>query len=282
MSRPRDHMGPGDSKRQTPNPKRQTSLPPRKQHMIIDCHVHLQGSGIEPELVELAAQLRVDRLCVSSLGRSWSYEPTPEVFVQANDDVAETMRRHPDFALGFCYVNPVFAEESLAEMRRCIEEIGMVGVKLWVATYANDPRVFPLVEKAIEYGVPVLQHAWHKATGNLPHESDPVHVAELAHRYPTAEIIMAHIGGDWERGIEAIKDCPNVVVDTSGSLMDMGMIEHAVEELGGGRVLFGSDAHGVDLSAALGKVLDAEISETDRMRILGGNIQALLERRISR
>ncbi len=250
--------------------------------MIIDCHVHLTGPILEPTVADLAERLRIDKLCCSSLGRKWSYEPTPEIFIEANNDVAAMMRKYPDLVLGFCYVSPAYPEESLAEMRRCFEDLGMVGLKLWVAAYADDPRVFPLVEKALDYGVPVLQHAWHKATGNLPHESDPVHVAALAQRYPTAEIIMAHIGGDWEYGIEAIKDCPNVSVDTSGSIVDMGLVEHAVQELGAGRVLFGSDADGVDLPVALAKVLDAEIPETDRVKILGGNMQALLERRKQR
>ncbi|HET6453508.1 MAG TPA: amidohydrolase family protein [Armatimonadota bacterium] len=249
--------------------------------MIIDCHVHLQGAGIQPELVEKASILGVERLCISSLGRVWSYEPTPKVFIEANNDVAEVMSEFPNLALGFCYLNPVYTDESLAEMKRCVEELGMVGVKLWVAAYADDPRVFPLVEKAIEYRIPVLQHAWHKATGNLPHESNPLHVADLARRYPEADIILAHIAGDWERGIEAVKDCPNILVDTSGSIIEMGMVERAVEELGARRVLFGSDAHGVDLSVAVAKILDAEIEDADRSLILGANMQALLERRRS-
>lgn len=250
--------------------------------MTIDCHVHLQGPGLEPELPESASALGVEKLCCSSLGRTWSYEPSPEVFIEANNDVADVMRRYPDLALGFCYLNPIYVDESLAEMRRCIEDLGMVGVKLWVAAYADHPGVFPLVEKAIDYGIPVLQHAWHKATGNLPHESKPGHVAELARRYPEADIIMAHIAGDWERGIEAVKDCPNVVVDTSGSIVEMGMVERAVQELGARRVIFGSDAHGVDLSVAVAKILDADITDSERELVLGANMQALLDRRTRR
>ncbi len=248
--------------------------------MIIDCHIHLQGARIEPELVESAATLGVDRLCASSLGRTWSYEPTPEVFIEANNDVAKCMRKYPDLILGFAYLNPVYLEESLAEMRRCIEDLGMVGIKLWVAAYADNRRVFPLVEKAIEYDIPILQHAWHKATGNLPHESKPTHVAALAERYPEANIIMAHIAGDWERGIEAISPYRNVYVDTSGSIIEAGMVERAVDVLGARRVLFGSDAHGVDLPVAVAKILGAEIPDYSRDMIMGGNMQALLDRRV--
>lgn len=249
--------------------------------MIIDCHIHLQGAGIEPELIESARALGVDKMCASSLGRKWSYEPTPEVFIQANDDVARAMREYPDTVLGFAYLNPVYGKESREEMRRCIEDLGMVGIKLWVAAFASDRRVFRLVEQAIEYGIPILQHAWHKATGNLPHESKPEHVVALAERYPEADIIMAHIAGDWERGIEAVKGCRNICVDTSGSIIEMGMIERAVEELGPRRVLFGSDAHGVDLPVAVAKVKDAAVMEGIHEVILGWNMAQLLEKRVS-
>lgn len=250
--------------------------------MIIDCHLHLPESGLtlDPDVVEMTKKLHIDKLCISHLG-TWDYEPKPEVFIQANTELASVMKQYPDLVLGLCYVNPAYPEEAMAEFKRGIEELGMVGLKLWTGLYANDPRVFPLVEQAIEYGVPILQHTWHKVEGNLPHESDPIHVAELAHRYPAADFIMAHIGGDWERGVEAIKDYPNVSVDTSGSIMDLGMIEYAVQELGGNRVLYGSDSDGADMPGTLGKILDAEISETDRVKILGGNMQALLERRKS-
>lgn len=247
--------------------------------MIIDCHAHLQGAGIEDELVEACAALGVEKMCFSSLGRTWSYEPTPDIFIGANNDVAECMRRYPDLVLGFCYLNPMYEDESLAEMSRCIEDLGMVGVKLWVAAYADYPGVYPIVERATRYGVPVLQHAWHKATGNLPHESKPTHVATLARRYPEADIIMAHIAGDWERGIEAVRDCPNVLVDTSGSIVEMGMIETAVEALGAERVLFGSDAHGADLSVTVAKILGADISEPDKALVMGGNMDSILRRR---
>ncbi len=247
--------------------------------MIIDCHVHLQGAGIEDELVEACAALGVEKMCCSSLGRTWSYEPTPDIFVEANNDVAECMRRYPDLVLGFCYLNPMYEDESLAEMRRCIEDLGMVGVKLWVAAYADHPGVNPIVEEAIRYGIPVLQHAWHKATGNLPHESKPTHIASLARRYPEADTIMAHIAGDWEQGIEAVRDCLNVSVDTSGSIVDMGMVEHAVQELGARRVLFGSDAHGADLSVTVAKIVGAEISDSDKELVLGGNMDSILRRR---
>lgn len=124
--------------------------------MVIDCHTHLSGAEVAPEVMRAADRLGISRLCASSLGRAWQYEPTPEVCIEANNDVAEAMRRHAGRILGFCMVNPAYPEAAMSEFRRCIEDVGMSGLKLWVAVRANDARVFPLVEQAIAYRVPVL------------------------------------------------------------------------------------------------------------------------------
>jgi hypothetical protein len=241
--------------------------------MLIDAHVHLKGGALHPGVVEAAARLGIERLLVSSLG-AFQYEPAHDQCLQANRETEAAMRRHPGLVLGACYVNPRFAQAA-DEAGRCVEA-GMVAVKLWVAAPASDPCVFPVVEKAIALGVPILQHAWHKATGNLPHESTPSEVAALGRRYPEAALIMAHIGGDWERGLRAVRGVRNVRVDTSGSIIEAGMIEAAVEQLGAARVIFGSDADGVEPAVALAKITGAEISDEAKRLILGDNVAALL------
>jgi predicted TIM-barrel fold metal-dependent hydrolase len=50
----------------------------------------------------------------------------------------------------------------------------------------------------------------------------------------------------------------------------------ALRELGPERVIFGSDAAGRSFASQLGKVLGAEIRETLRRLILGGNLRRML------
>jgi hypothetical protein len=50
----------------------------------------------------------------------------------------------------------------------------------------------------------------------------------------------------------------------------------AVRELGPGRVLFGSDAPGRSFASQLAKVQDADITESQRRMILGGNLRRML------
>lgn len=241
--------------------------------MIIDCHVHPQGAGLDPRLVRQAERLGVDRLVVSSLG-SWAYEPSHEECEQGNRDVRRLMEEYPGLVLGLAYVSPCYPQ-AVEEFERCVAEWGFVGLKLWVACRATDERVRPVLEKARELRVPVLHHAWHKITGNLPHESYPEDVARAAADFPDVQFIMAHIGGNWVRGIRAVRDQPNVSVDSSGSVVEDGMIEAAVKELGARRVLFGSDAHGGDLAVNLAKVTDARIPVRARRLVLGGNFARL-------
>jgi len=221
-----------------------------------------------------AERLGVDRLVVSSLG-SWAYEPTHEECRQANRAVHRLMQEYPGVVLGLAYVNPCYPQ-AVEEFERCVTEWGFVGLKLWVACRVTDARVRPLLAKAGELRVPVLHHAWHKITGNLPHESYPHEIAQAAADFPGVQFIMAHIGGDWVRGIRAVRHQRNVSVDTSGSIVEDGMIEAAVKELGARRVLFGSDAHGADLAVNLAKVTGARIPARARRLVLGGNFARMV------
>jgi hypothetical protein len=235
----------------------------------------------EERMLQEADHYKVEKLCLSALGKRWPRTPSHEQCVEANDCTAETVRRYPGRLLGFCYVNPQHSEEAVAEIERCIGGLGFVGVKLWVACHADEPCVFPVVEKAIELRVPVLQHTWYKRGGreNEPGESTCEHYAALARRYPEAKLIAGHVGGDWERGIKVVKPCGNIVADVCGSDNYSGFVEMAVRELGADRVVFGTDMPGRSMASQIGKVLGADISDADKEKILGRNVQRLLERK---
>lgn len=246
--------------------------------LIIDFHAHLWArDDAEEAMAALAARHGVDRICISAIR---SYIPDLDEVMELNARTVRAIRKWPDLYWGFVYVNPRHGPAAMRIIDEAAEQ-GMVGIKLWTACYASDPSVFPIAEKAIELGWPVLQHAWRKWTGNLPTESDPCHVARLAERYPDLKLVMAHIGGDWEYAIKAVRHCPNVWVDTSGSLAHTGMLEMAIRELGPARVVWGTDMPGADLLYTLAKVDRAPIRAADKRKILGENAKQLLARSAS-
>lgn len=249
---------------------------------IWDVHTHLTGvPGNTPEervppLLEFADRMGIARLCVF-LGFGREHDPTPEQLRIANDEVLRAVRCRPDRLFGFVYLNPRHTQASLDELNRCVRDGPMVGVKLWVAEHCNEPSLDPLVARATELKAAVLQHTWLKITGNLPGESTPMDVAELAARHPDATIICAHVGGDWERGIRAIRPHPNVYADIDGGDPTAGFTEMAVRELGAERVLYGSDAGGRSFASQLAKVLGADIPDAAKRLILAENTKRILQ-----
>jgi predicted TIM-barrel fold metal-dependent hydrolase len=256
--------------------------------VIWDVHVHIgrwlprcdgRPGDATGDLIERARLHGIDRLAVSSLGnRGYLAHPTVVEVREANDHVQEALAQWPDQLLGYCYVNPRLERTALDEVQRCVVDGPMVGIKLWIACKADDPLVDPVLERAAELGVPVLQHAWYKSVGQLENESTPAQVAAMGRRHPDVTIIMAHLTGAGERGVQDIADVPNVVVDTSGGDPEAGIVEYAVRHLGAERVLFGSDAPGRSFGVQLGKVSGASLSSAERELILGGNAERVLGR----
>lgn len=188
----------------------------------------------------------------------------------ANDTVFEAMERHPGVFAGMCFINPGFTKEAIEEIQRCYDK-GMLGIKLYHQYFINDPVLFPIIEKCIELDIPILEHAGKLTVGPecQPRLSGGEHFADVAKRYPEANFIMAHItgGGDWQWQLRAIKDCPNVVTDMSGSVIDRPVLEEVVRELGAERLLFGTD---ISVGPCVGKMLSADLSEEDKKTILAG------------
>jgi uncharacterized protein len=253
---------------------------------VIDCHAHLHvrtsPSWYEDDrkLIDAADKLGIDQLCCSLL--TARRPATAAQFRECNQQVAEGMKRFPGRVLGYAYVNPGYTREALEDVRRCVEERGFVGVKLYNEYRITEPVLYPLIELTIGLRVPILSHAGHLHyfLPEQPHISDGGHIAELARRYPEAMFICGHVGGggDWEWTIKSLRNTPSVYLDTSGSVIDEGVVEMAVKTLGAGRVVFGCD---MSMTAGVGKMRAAELSAPDRAAILGGNMAKILAGRRS-
>ena len=252
--------------------------------MVIDCHAHLTHRGrstwkeSDRKLIEAADKLGIDRLCCSIL--TPRRPSTPEGFRECNRWVADAAKRFPGRVLGYCYVNPGYTREALEEVKYCINDLRLVGIKLYNEYFSAEPVVFPVVELAIELHVPILQHAGHSHyfVEAQPRLSDGGHLAELSQRYPEAMLICGHLGGggDWEWTTKALRHAPTVYLDTSGSVVDEGMIEMAAEVLSVERLLFGCD---MSMTAGVGKIRGARLSEEAKRKILGENMEGILKRK---
>jgi predicted TIM-barrel fold metal-dependent hydrolase len=144
----------------------------------------------------------------------------------------------------FTTVNPNYTAHACAEIERCTSR-GAIGIKLLASRRADDPLLDPIAALAAEHRLPILHHVWQHRTREWPSQeiSDGADLARLAGRHPRASFILAHIGGggDYAHTFAAVRDVPNVFPDLSGSGVDRGMLDAAVEALGAERLLWGSD-----------------------------------------
>ena len=214
---------------------------------------------------------RFEKLC---------YFPDVSTKAAAESDL-RPLQRWPDLLLGMVQLDPRDVRGSLAALDRWLRDGPMVGVYFSgggpKALTCTHPNFIPLVERIAEYNGVIMQHTWFKTGGKQGlGESTPSELAELAGRFPEQKFVCAHAGGEWERGVRAVRDFPNILVETSGFDATAGFIEMAVRELGPQRILFGSHLPSRSLGTELGKVIGADISDQDRRLILGENFRKLL------
>jgi len=108
---------------------------PSRKGKVIDCHAHLTHrsratwEADDRKLIEAADKLGIDQLCCSIL--TPRRPATDDGFRQCNRWTADGMRRFAGRVFGYCYVNPGYGREALEEIRRCIEDKGFIGIKLY-------------------------------------------------------------------------------------------------------------------------------------------------------
>jgi len=206
-----------------------------------------------------------------------------EKLARSNPDVTlKVLERWPKMLLGMIQLNGNNVRDSLDALNRWLRDGPMLGVYFPGGGPAALPcthrNFHPLVERIAELRGVIMQHTWFKTGGKQsPGASTPSELVELAAKYPEQKFLCAHAGGEWERGIRAVQDSPNILVETSGFDATAGFIEMAVRELGAERIVFGSHLPSRSLGTELGKVIGAEMSEREKKLILGENYRHLLK-----
>ncbi len=253
-----------------------------------DAHNHVFGFGHRPnsnwaeveDLIEAADALGIQRLFCSR-PVTGGIMADNEVVRESNNAVLAAMKRYPERISGYCFVQPGNGAAALDEIDRCLDA-GMIGVKLYNQFKYTDPLVFPVAEKCIQRRIPFLGHSAFltdpKTLAAQPKTSHALDFCALSQRYPELLLILGHVngGGDWEWAIKGLRECRNVFLDTSGSVLNDQTIERCVRELGHERVLFATDA---TMEGCVGKVLSADLTSEQREDIFWRNFQRILDRR---
>lgn len=160
---------------------------------LIDAHAHLGRSlfGLGQSLEELLASMTESGVVQSVVVpmKPRGYHLGPE-----NDLIASAVWAHPDRLRGFVRVDPWQGADALSELRRGLENLGLVGLYLHPFEEqfaANDEIVFPLLMELRERGLPLL------LAGGYPGFSHPSQIGDLARQFPDVTIIA--ITGSFNR-----------------------------------------------------------------------------------
>ena len=199
----------------------------------------------------------------------------------AAEETLRCLQRWPDRLIGIATLNAKNVAGCLENLDRWVKDGPMAGVFFTSSSESlvcNHPNFDPIVRRAHELGAVILQHTWYKTGGKESvGESTPAELAELARRHPDIPFVCVHSGGEWEKGIRAVRGSPNIIVETSGFDPTAGFVEMAVRELGASRVIYGGHYPGRSFGTELSKVLAADISDADRFLIFGENFRRLLK-----
>lgn len=249
---------------------------------LIDVHAHFyhDQSG-RPDWRELnaarfraGARIGISCHVASVLGtygfRSPTYFPSPDDVVLGNDAMAEIARREARQVRMYVTVNPNHTRHALDEIERGVAR-GAIGVKLLASRRADDPLLDPIAELAAEHHLPILHHIWQHRRREWPSQeiSDGADLARLAARHPRTVFILAHLGGggDWAHTYAAVRDHPNIVPDISGSGVDRGMLDDALDALGPERLLWACDLT-IETGLAKLRALEAIGLERDKLALI--------------
>lgn len=157
-------------------------------------------------------------------------------YMQSNRKVHEAVQQYPDRLIGYARINPNYGADAVQELESCLGELGFKGVMLdpeWENFHPADQElVYPLLETARSFGVPVLFHS-----GYSP--AEPALFWQPANDFPDLPIILGHMGG--RLTVDAVllaERAPNIYLETSDHMYRLATM---AKRIGVERVLFGSN-----------------------------------------
>jgi hypothetical protein len=197
-------------------------------------------------------------------------------FRAGNREVAEAVA-NSDRLLGLVVLNPNYPEASIREMHQYLGREGFVGLKLYGYGYIGRPidcEEHHRFLRVLEGEYPGRLVLFHCGRALSLHSE----IAAIAQEFPETAIIMGHMGDiNWQLAIPRVKGVGNIYLEVSSASQERGRTEWAVEQVGEERVLFGSDFTLFNPAYTMGAILDADLPERVKRKILYENAARLLK-----
>ena len=252
--------------------------------MIVDAHAHvtearygdatallaaMDAAGVHRAVIVPGGMLDVRRMAAHVRGSlSAADAPIPNTLVE------RLVGERPDRFTAFYCVNPHHGDEAVVAFERAVGR-GFAGLKLapLVHRFAlTDPTVKDLAALCGALDVPFYCHVVYSSAASTDK------FLGLAREFPRTTFVLGHMGfgpAD-EEAVAGAAALDNVFLETSGG--SCLIIKAALERVGAGRVLFGSEFPLHHPRIELEKV--RLLARGDAfVRVAGANVTALLARR---
>ncbi len=210
--------------------------------MIIDVHAHLgfdhcYGTpNTEEQLIYWQDKCKIDHAIIQP-GVPLSHI---EENAAMHDEIYDLCQRYKGRFYGMASISPHFRPDVYEkELRRCVQELGFVGVKITPAGHGINPSIkdiWYIYELCEELDIPVMIH-----TGSGTPFADAINVYEPAKNFPNVRFIIAHAGGESTSAtcMHVAELCPNVYIEPSW--LCVYLILGAVKKFGANRIMFSTD-----------------------------------------
>jgi uncharacterized protein len=274
--------------------------------MIVDSHVHILPDRVRDNLDVIAsadawfgachargervasAESLVAAMDAQGIDRAvcftWPFAD-PAVCSEANDYLADVIRRFPDRLVGFGVVQPL-DPGAAREVNRCAG-LGLIGIGEMNADAQGwgllDDAVEPALRESIARGMPWTLHCSEPVGHVYPGKGSttPDRILAFADRHPDLTLICAHLGGGlplYAHIPEVRRACAGLHFDTAAQpfVYEASVYRTLVDGVGPERILLGSDHPLLDVPRYLQALDDAGIGAAARELITGGNAARLL------
>ena len=243
---------------------------------IIDACTQLGTGDREGDILEsgIQAERLLANMEAADVARAVVYPVTWDRYTdQANREVHEAARRHPDRFIPFVRLNPA-ADDAQEVLARALERGGFRGIRLRPyhdGFRLEDPRVRRVLDAARERKLPVETDG----------ERDRTALLRLVQDYPDVPLILTHLGSfdnwDWQNGkayMEVLEKSPNFYQVTCFEIIQF-FLEEAIRRAPR-RLLFGSDSPTLPPAVELKRIQVMNLAPDVYADVVGGNLSRIL------
>ena len=196
----------------------------------------------------------------------------------SNEHVAGLVAEHGGRFSGIASVDLHKPMDAVRELRRCVRELGFVGVRIlpWLwGLPPNDRRYYPVYAECIELGVPFCLQVGHAGPLRPSDPGRPIpYLDEVACEFPELQIVGGHIGYPWtEEMIALATKYENVYIDTSAYTPERypDTLVRFMQGPGQRKVLFGSNWPMIAPQKCLAQLELLQLSEEGQRAFLYDN-----------